>query len=282
MTMARSFAGRAGLLLAAALAVLLALAALLLPLDPSAMDLGRAWAGPSSAHPLGCDGLGRDVAARLIAGMGTSFAIAGLALGLAVGLGFALGGTAGWIGGRVDAAVLRLADLLHGFPELSLAIVASALLGPGTEAVVLTLALAAWPSQVRWCRALTLSNRTAEHVAAAAALGAEPLHTVLHHFLPAVAGPVAIRAALSIGPIMVAEATLSGLGLGIQEPSVSLGTLIRDGLADLRGAPHLIAATTVTVAAIALALNLLAEGLREGLDPRGTPFRWPRPFRRRP
>ena len=273
MNAAGSLAGRAGLLLAAALAVPLALAALLLPLDPSAMDLGRTWAGPSAAHPLGCDGLGRDVAARLIAGTGTSFAIAGLALGLAVALGFAVGGAAGWIGGRTDAVVLRLADLLHGFPELSLAIVASALLGPGTEAMVLTLALAAWPSQVRWCRALALSNRTAEHVSAATALGAGPLHTVRHDLLPAVAGPVAIRAALSIGPVMVAEATLSGLGLGIQEPAVSLGTLIRDGLADLRAAPHLIAATTVTVAAIALAINLLAESLREGLDPRGKPFR---------
>lgn len=268
MTAPRSLAGRAGLLLAAALAVSLALAALLLPLDPSAMDLGRAWTGPTAAHPLGCDGLGRDVAARLIAGTGTSFALAGLALGLAVGLGFALGGAAGWIGGRADAVVLRLADLLHGFPELSLAIVASALLGPGTTAMVLTLALAALPSQVRWCRALALSHRTAEHVRASTALGAGPLHAVRRHLLPAVAGPVAIRAALSFGPVMVAEATLSGLGLGIQEPAVSLGTLIRDGLADLRGAPHLIAATTVTVAAIALAVNLLAEGLREGLDPR--------------
>ncbi|UKJ77916.1 ABC transporter permease [Azospirillum brasilense] len=275
MIAVRSFTGRAGLLLAAALAVPLALAALLLPLDPSAMDLGQAWAGPSAAHPLGCDGLGRDVAARLIAGTGTSFAIAGLALALAVGLGVASGGVAGWIGGRTDAAVLRLADLLQGFPELSLAIVASALLGPGTEAMVLTLALAAWPSQVRWCRAQALTNRTAEHVRAAAALGAGPLHTVRRHLLPAVAGPVAIRAALSIGPVMVAEATLSGLGLGIQEPAVSLGTLIRDGLADLRDAPHLIAATTVTVAAIALAVNLLAEGLREGLDPRGALFRRP-------
>ncbi|RIV97959.1 ABC transporter permease [Azospirillum brasilense] len=275
MTVTRSPAGRAGLLLAASLAVPLALAVLLLPLDPSTMDLGQAWAGPSADHPLGCDGLGRDVAARLIAGTGTSFAIAGLSLALAVGLGVASGGVAGWIGGRTDAAVLRLADLLHGFPELSLAIVASALLGPGTEAVVLTLALAAWPSQVRWCRALALSNRTAEHVRAATALGAGPLHTVGHHLLPAVAGPVAIRAALSIGPVMVAEATLSGLGLGIQEPSVSLGTLIRDGLTNLRDAPHLIAATTVTVAVIALAVNLLAEGLREGLDPRGAPFRRP-------
>ncbi|WP_454020625.1 ABC transporter permease [Azospirillum sp. Marseille-Q6669] len=275
MIAVRSCAGRAGLLLAAALAVLLALAALLLPLDPSAMDLGQAWAEPSAAHPLGCDGLGRDVAARLIAGTGTSAAIAGLALALAVGLGVASGGVAGWVGGRTDAVVLRLADLLQGFPELSLAIVAAALLGPGTEAMVLTLALAAWPSQVRWCRALALSNRTAEHVRASAALGAGPLHTVRRHLLPAVAGPVAIRAALSIGPVMVAEATLSGLGLGIQEPAVSLGTLIRDGLADLRDAPHLIAATTVTVAAIALAINLLAEGLREGLDPRGEPFRRP-------
>ncbi|AWK85706.1 ABC transporter permease [Azospirillum thermophilum] len=269
----RSTPGRAGLLLAALLLGLPAVAATLLPLDPSAMDLGRAWAGPSAAHPLGCDGLGRDVAARLIAGTGASLAIAGLALVLAVGLGFTLGGVAGWIGGRADAMVLRLADLLHGFPDLSLAIVAAALLGPGVEAMVLTLALAAWPSQVRWCRALVLSLRTAEHMAAAKALGAGPAHSMRHHLLPAMAGPIAIRAALSLGPVIVMEATLSALGLGVQEPAVSLGTLIRDGLADLHGGPHLIAATTVTVAAIALAVNLLAEGLRDGLDPRSTAAR---------
>lgn len=263
----RSALGRAGLLLAAALLVLPAAAATLLPLDPFAMDFGRAWAEPSAAHPLGCDGLGRDVAARLIAGTGVSLAIAAAALGLAVGLGVMLGGAAGWIGGRVDAVVLRLADLLHGFPDLSLAIVAAALLEPGIEAMVLTLALAAWPSQVRWCRALALSHRSAEHMAAASALGAGPAHMVRHHLLPAMAGPVAIRAALSLGPIIVAEATLSALGLGVQDPAVSLGTLIRDGLADLRGGPHLIVATTLTVAAIALAVNLLAESVHGGLGP---------------
>lgn len=266
--MGRSWAGRAGLLLAASLAVLPALAAALLPFDPSTMDLGRAWVGPSAAHPLGCDGLGRDVAARLIAGTGTSLAIAGTALALAVGLGTLLGGAGGWIGGRVDAAALRVADLLHGFPELSLAIVASALLGPGTGAMVLTLAIAALPPQLRWCRALALSQRTAEHVAAAQALGAGPVHMLRNHLLPACAVPVAARAALTAGPAIVTEATLSGLGLGVQEPDLSLGTLIRDGLADLRGGPHLIVSTTLTVAAIAVTLTLLADALRHALDPR--------------
>ncbi|MBK3735204.1 ABC transporter permease subunit, partial [Azospirillum brasilense] len=210
----------------------------------------------------------RRRAPRLRAGTDSLCARAGVSRAVGGVRGAAWGGVAGCVGGRTGAVGLRLADVLLGGPELSLAIVAAALLGPGTEAMVLTLALAAWPSQVRWCRALALSNRTAEHVRAAAALGAGPRHTIGRHLLPAVAGPVAIRAALSIGPVMVAEATLSGLGLGIQEPAVSLGTLIRDGLADLREAPHLIAATTVTVAAIALAVNLLAEGLREGLDPR--------------
>lgn len=136
--------------------------------------------------------------------------------------------------------------------------------------MVLTLALAAWPSQVRWCRALVLSHRTAEHMAAASALGAGPAHTMRHHLLPAIAGPIAIRAAMSLGPVIVTEATLSALGLAVQDPAVSLGTLIRDGLADLRGGPHLIVATTLTVAAIALAVNLPAESLRDGLDLRGT------------
>lgn len=265
--MGRSWAGCAGLLLAVSLAVLPALAAALLPLDPSAMDLGRTWAAPSAAHPLGCDGLGRDVAARLIAGTGTSLAIAGTALTLAVGLGALLGGMAGWIGGRVDAAVLRIADLLHGFPELSLAILASALLGPGMGAMVLTLAAAALPAQLRWCRALALSQRTADHAVAARALGAGPVHMLRHHLLPALAVPVATRAALTAGPAIVTEATLSGLGLGVQEPDLSLGTLIRDGLADLRGGPHLIVSTTLTVAAVAVTLTLLADALRHARDP---------------
>ena len=263
-----SGATRLGAALVLAVLAALVLGPLALAPDAGAIDLGLAWQAPSPAHPCGRDGLGRDVLARLLAGGATSLALAGLALIVAGGLGVAAGALAAWCDGVVGALAMRLADLMLGCPELCLALATALLVGPGPAAVAIALGLAWWPGLARLTRSLVLSQLREAHLRAAHALGASPGRLLCRHLLPHIAGPLAVRAALSVGPLIVGEATLSFLGLGVQEPAVSWGTLIRDGLIGLHDGPHLILATTTAAFVLALGFTLLADGLRDALDPR--------------
>ncbi len=245
-----------------------AFSGLVLPLDPFGMELGRAWEGPSAVHPCGRDGLGRDLLARLLVGSGTSFGLAAMSLGLALTLGVTLGGLAGWCGGLVDALVMRVVDLLMGIRELVLAIVIAVLIGPSGSAIILILGVGYAAPLIRFVRSLILEQRGRAHILAAVALGAPPLHVVRRHILPNIAGPVAVRSAAVIGPLIQAEATLSFLGIGVQDPAPSLGTLMRDGLTGLRSGPHLILITTAMIFLVVLAATLMADAVRDSRDPR--------------
>jgi peptide/nickel transport system permease protein len=252
-----------GMLLAA-----MVLSGLLLPLDLSGFDLSRAWDGPSPDHPCGRDGLGRDLLARLLVGTGTSLGIAMASLGIALVLGAGLGGLAGWCGGWVDAVVMRGVDLLMGVRELALAIVVAVVIGPGSTAIILILGLGCAPPLIRFVRSLALVQSGQAHVLAATALGASPYRVFITHILPNIMGPVVVRSAAIVGPLVQAEAALSFLGIGVQDPAPSLGTLVRDGLSGLRSGPHLIVATTAVVFLVALTFTLLADELRDAGDPR--------------
>ena len=248
--------------------LVLVLWGLVLPLHLSGFDLGRAWAGPSPDHPCGLDGLGRDLLARLLVGTGTSLGIAVAALGLALALGLGFGSLAGWCGGWVDALIMRSVDVLMGVRELALAMVVAVLIGPGGSAIIVILGVGCSPLLVRLVRSLVVVQRGQTHVLAATALGAPPLHILLTHILPNIAGPIAARSAAIIGPLVQAEAAFSFLGIGIQDPFPSLGTLVRDGLAGLRSGPHLIIAATAMIFLVALTFTLIADELRDALDPR--------------
>jgi len=252
----------------AALIISAVLAGLMLPLDPSGINLSRAWDGPSPAHPCGRDGLGRDMLARLLTGTRVSLGIALASLGCALAVGVSVGSLAGWYGGRTDAAVMRGVDLMMGLRELALAIAVAAFVGPGTSAVILILGLGWSPPLIRFVRSLVLVQCGHAYVLAATALGAPPRHVLSTHILPNIAGPVAVRGAAIIGPMVQTEAALSFLGIGVQDPSISLGTLIRDGLSGLHGGPQVIVATTAMVFLVALTFTLLADELRDLLDPR--------------
>jgi ABC-type dipeptide/oligopeptide/nickel transport system permease subunit len=231
-------------------------------------DLLAAWAEPSRAHLLGGDALGRDVLSRLIVGARISLLVAVSVLALTLTVGTLAGMVAGYFGGWVDALLMRGADVVFAFPELILAIVVAAMLGPGTRTVIVALAIVWWPGIARLTRSLTLALRTELFVDAAIVSGTRPLTILLRHVLPNIVPPLIVRASIGVGFIVMAEATLSFLGIGVQEPLPTWGGMIRDGLVSLRTEPYLALSASVVLGITIVGFNLLGDGLRDLLDPR--------------
>jgi ABC-type dipeptide/oligopeptide/nickel transport system permease subunit len=231
-------------------------------------DLLAVWAEPSRAHLLGGDALGRDVLSRLMVGARISLLVAVSVLALTLTVGTAAGLTAGYFGGWADALLMRGADIVFAFPELILAIVVAAMLGPGTRTVIVALAIVWWPGIARLTRSLTLGLRTELFVDAAVVSGTRPLTILLRHVLPNVMPPLIVRASIGVGFIVMAEATLSFLGIGVQEPLPTWGGMIRDGLVSLRTEPYLALSASAALGVTIVGFNLLGDGLRDILDPR--------------
>ncbi len=260
--------------------VLIALVGPLLAPDPLALDIDHgltelgAPKGPSLDAPLGTDSLGRDVWARVAAGAGTSLWIAFAATLLAIGAGVAVGLVAGYRGGRVDELLMRLADLALAFPFLLLAILLAALLRESAAAdsnapVIVPLAIVGWTTFARVVRAKARVLARSEYVAAARALGASPVRVIVHHVLPNLAGVIVVAAAFGFAQNLLAESALSFLGLGPPPPAPTWGRMLFEGRAYYRTAPWLVIAPGVAIVLAVVAFNLLGEGLRERLDPRG-------------
>ena len=258
--------------LGGALVVLVAAVALgapwLAPRGYEDTDLLAVWAEPSSAHLLGGDALGRDVLSRLIVGARSSLLVAACVLALTLTVGTLAGMVAGYFGGWVDTVLMRGADILFAFPELILAILVAAMLGPGTGTVVVALAIVWWPGIARLTRALTLALRTELYVDAAVVSATRPFRILLRHVLPNIVPPLVVRASIGVGFIVMAEATLSFLGIGVQEPLPTWGGMIRDGLVALRTEPYLALSASAALGVTIIGFNLLGDGLRDLLDPR--------------
>jgi peptide/nickel transport system permease protein len=237
----------------------------------NAIDLPRILAPPSADLLLGADDLGRPVLARLLAGAGTSFAVGLGVVLVSATIGALLGGVAGFAGGWVDLVVVRVIDVFLAFPGILLAIALAGILGPGLGNVVMALAVVSWVGYARLARAQVLSLRTRDHVLAAVALGVGPARILLRHLLPLAAAPLIVEATFGIAAAVVAEAGLSFLGLGVQPPAASWGSMIRDGVAQMLIAPHLVAAPGLALMLVVLAVNLLGDRLRDRLDVRTAP-----------
>ena len=231
-------------------------------------NLLAVWAEPSSQHWLGGDALGRDVLSRLLVGARVSMLVAVSVLAMTLLLGISAGMAAGYFGGWVDVALMRSADIVFAFPELILAILVAAMLGPGILTVVVALSIVWWPGIARLVRSLTLTLRTELYVDAAIVSGTRPGRILLRHILPNLVAPILVRASIGVGFIVMAEATLSFLGIGVQEPLPTWGGMIRDGLAALRTEPHLALSASAALAMTIVGFNLLGDGLRDLLDPR--------------
>jgi ABC-type dipeptide/oligopeptide/nickel transport system permease subunit len=258
----------------AALTVAIACAALAAPLiahnDPIAQDLGIRLQAPSMMHWLGTDGAGRDVWARLVYGARVSLAVGFISQGIAVTLGLTLGLLAGFYGRWIDEIVMRLADVTLAFPTLLLLIAMVAALSPSLVVVFATIGLVGWAGMARLVRGQVLVVRELEFVQAIRALGARDRLIITRHILPNVIAPVIVAATLGIAGAIMAEAALSFLGLGVQPPTPSWGSMIADGrdLAQLRHAPWTSVAPGLAIGAAVMAFNLLGDALRDAFDPR--------------
>jgi len=258
-----------GLWLPLAAVVLWALAALLgpfLPLSPDAIHLPQILVPPGVDALLGYDDLGRSLAARVVSGAQTSFLVAVWVVTISALLGTVIGATSAYLGGAWDLVTVRIIDIFLAFPGILLAIALAGILGPGIDNVVLALSVVGWVGYARLARAQVLSLKHREHVQAALVLGAGPVRILRRHLLPLILAPLIVEASFGVAGVVIAEAGLSFLGLGVQPPAASWGAMIRDGARYLLVAPHMVMVPGVALALVVLAVNLLGDRLRDRLD----------------
>lgn len=264
----------ASLAIVAVVAVAAIFAPWIAPHDPYEADLFRrlqppAWLeGGDWAYPLGCDQLGRDILSRIVFGARVSMTIGLVVIAIAAVIGTALGLLAGYRRGLVDVLIGRLVDTLLGFPYLIFAIGLMAAMGPGLANIVLALVLKEWVITCRVARAETIAAREMEYVEAARALGASPLRIMLGEILPNILSPVLVVATFRMATIVILEASLSFLGLGVQPPVPSWGSMVADGRAFLLDAWWVATLPGVAIFVLVLAINLASQGLRDAFDPR--------------
>ena len=258
----------------AAIVLLAVLAALIgpviVPFDPADQELALRLEGPTGLHWFGLDELGRDIFARVLSGARISLLVGLVVVGVSSLLGTLLGSIAGYFGGKVDELVSRVMDILLAFPGLLLAIAMVAVLGPSLTNVILALSLNGWVGYARLVRGQVLRARELEFVLAARALGASTPRILVRHIVPTALPAVTVQATLGMGGAILAEASLSFLGLGVQPPTPSWGTMLSYGRAHLLEAPHLTIFPGIAIAVLVLGFNFLGDGLRDALDPTTT------------
>ncbi len=250
-------------------ALLAALAApLLAPHDPLAQDLGNTLARPSRAHPLGTDNVGRDLLSRVIWGTRVSLLAGFASVAIAALVGSLLGIVAGYSGGRTDGLVMRAMDAVLSFPPLVLALALGAVLGAGLTGVLVALGVVYTPTFARLMRGQVLTIKARDYVDAARALGAPGWRIAWHHVLPNAAAPIVVQASLSVAFAILAEASLSFLGLGIQPPAASWGSMINAGRGYLQQAPWIVFGPGAALFVTVVGLNFVGDAIRDALDPR--------------
>lgn len=260
----------AGLIVILALYMIALVTPLLAPYDPAFQGdlVAERFAEISSVHPLGTDQFARDVLSRLLYGARISLLIGFVAVGISVTIGTLLGAIAGFIGGFVDGLIMRFVDTVISFPRLVLLITIIALFEPSIFLITAVLGLTLWPGTARIVRGEVLSLREREFVQAATALGFSKTRIILRHLIPNALGPVIVAATLGIGNTIVLEAGLSFLGLGVQPPTPSWGTMVADGRNVLLNAWWLSTFPGLAIVFTVLSFNLVGDGLRDALDPR--------------
>lgn len=250
------------------LGLLAALAPLIAPYPPEAVSFGQIGRGPSQAHPLGTDELGRDMLSRMLFGARVSLTLGLTVQALAIGLGITLGLIAGYYRGPADMILMRLVDLMHSLPAFLFAMLMVSVLPRTVLSLVIILALAGWTFTARLVRGQVLSVERHEYITAARTLGAPGPRIMLLHILPNILSPIIVEATLGIAGTIIAEAGLSFLGIGIPPPEPSWGSMINKGRSYLRTFPHLALFPSIALALTVLAFNFLGDGLRDALDPR--------------
>lgn len=269
---ARRFLRDPGTVVGAALVALLVLLALFAPLlagDPLEQNLAERLQAPSGAHPLGTDQLGRDVFARVLWGSRISLAIGLLVVALSLTVGAFVGLVAGVLGGFWDDLSMRVTDIFLAFPALILAMAISAALGPNLTNVMVAVAAVSWPNYARLMRAQVLSIRGLEFVDAARALGAAQGRVAWRHLLPNSMAPLLVQASFDVGGAILTAAGLGFIGFGAQPPTPEWGAMVSETRNFISEAPWASTAPALSILLTVLAFNLLGDGVRDILDPRG-------------
>ncbi|PPC85120.1 MAG: ABC transporter permease [Methylotenera sp.] len=248
--------------------VLAVIAGKLLQLNPNQIDL-NAILNPINTHYwLGADDLGRDILARVLEGIQVSFFVAIIVTVITMLIGVLVGLVAGFYGGKIDAILMKITDIFLAFPGILLAIAFAAVLGAGLGNLILALCITGWVSYARLTRGQTLSLRNRQHVIAAESLGASVPRILIKHILPLLGSILMVEATYSLASVMIAEASLSFLGLGIQAPNASWGAMLRDGVRYMLVAPHYVLVVGLSLMSLILAINLGGDYLRDKLDVR--------------
>jgi peptide/nickel transport system permease protein len=239
------------------------------PQDPAYIDLPNRLEAPSAHHWCGTDELGRDILSRLIYGARISMFVGGSVVLVSLGVGLIIGSLAGYYGGRIDRFVnLILMNAFLSFPGILIAIAFVAFRGPGITNLVLALSIGGWVGYARLVRGQVLATREREFVEAARALGASDTRIIVRHILPNIIQPVIVQAAIGMAGAILAEATMSFLGLGVPPPAASWGSMLNDARSHLFDSPHLVIFPAVTVMLAVLSFNFIGDALRDLLDPR--------------
>jgi len=257
---------KAGAIIVGVAVLLAVVGPFITPFDPSTQQLALRLEGPTLTHWLGLDELGRDVLSRVLTGARISLVVGLVVVCVSATIGTILGAIAGYFGGRVDEIVSRMIDILLAFPGLLLAIAFVAVLGPSLVNVVLALSIIGWVGYARLVRGQVLRVRELEYVLAARAAGATPRRILLRHLVPAVLPAVSVQATLGMGGAILSEASLSFLGLGVQPPTPSWGTMLSYGRSHLLDAPHVTIFPGLAIAVLVLGFNFLGDGLRDRFD----------------
>lgn len=240
----------------------------LTPYDPNAIDMGVALQSPSLSHPFGTDTLGRDIASRLMYGARISLLVSVLSRLIAIAIGTVLGLVSGYFGGRLDNLIMRLADITLAYPGLLLLIAVMAAVGPSMVALFIALGVVGWAGVARLVRAQVLSLKEREFVLAVQSLGASHTQVMFRHLLPNCVTQLIVIFSMGLGAAIMAESSLSFLGLGAQPPMASWGSMISSGLVHLRGAPWLCLAPGFVITLAVLGFNLFGDALRDLMDPK--------------
>jgi peptide/nickel transport system permease protein len=239
------------------------------PQDPAHIDLPSRLMSPSASHWFGTDELGRDILSRIIYGARISMLVGGCVVAASLTLGLVFGSIAGYYGGITDRLLnVVVMNAFMSFPGILLAIAFVAFLGPGIFNLILALSLGGWVGYARLVRAQVLAVREREFVEAARALGASDLRIIVRHILPNIIQPVIVQAAIGMAGAILAEATMSFLGLGVPPPTASWGSMLNDARSHLFDSPHLVLFPAAAVMLAVLSFNFIGDGLRDYLDPR--------------
>jgi peptide/nickel transport system permease protein len=257
-----------GLAILTLLVVAALLAPLLAPHDPTRQNLDNDLRSYSMENPLGTDKLGRDILSRVLYGGRISLLVGATTVVISLAIGLAIGSLSGYFGGWADQLLMRLVDILMAFPGILLAIAFTAVFGPGLDHVILALCLIGWTSYARLVRGEILTLREREFVQAARALGCKPSRVIARHLLPNLLPPVLIQATFGLAAAIIAEGSLSFLGLGVEPPTPSWGSMLNDGRQFLLVAPNLTTYPGIAIMITVFGLNLVGDGLQDRLQTR--------------